>query len=178
VGRISPDRGRASGSVPGDMRAWGARAAVGVGVAPTGTFRTGATVVIWPDCRFERECCVASLEQRRAGVAFSSHDALGPRPLQLLAGQSSFEGKTERRRLLAERCGWIGGGLGWGLCGWLVLVRVLAAGRAVVGDSVCCAGASIVRRTLNRGFCCVQPVRGPSPTSCFAGRFLGGGPVL
>ncbi len=115
MGRISPDPGRASGSAPGDMRAWGARAAVGVGLAPTGTFETGAALVLWLGCRFERECCVASLEQRRAGVEFSSHDALGPRALRLLAGQSSFEVGTERRLLLAERCGWIGCGLGFGL---------------------------------------------------------------
>jgi hypothetical protein len=45
------------------------------------------------------------------------------------------------------------------------VVRVLAAGRAVVGDSVCGAGASILRRTFNRGVCCLQRVRRPSPIS-------------
>ena len=60
-------------------------------------------------------------------------------------------------------------------------VRVLAAGRGLVGDSVCGAGASILRWTCNRGVCCLQRVRRPSPTSCFAGRcgrFLGAGPVF
>ena len=152
VGRILPDRGRASGSAPADMRAWGARAAVGVGAAPAGTFGTGAALVLWLGCRFERECCVASSEQRRAGVAFSSHDALGPRALRKLAGQSSFEGKTARRRLLAERCGWIGCGLGLGFV-WLVggVVRVLAAGRGLGRRLGVRCGRAGVRRPLDRG---------------------------
>ena len=65
VGWILPDPGRASASTPADMRAWGARATVDV--APTGSFGTGAALVLWLGCLSERECCVASLEQGRAG---------------------------------------------------------------------------------------------------------------
>jgi hypothetical protein len=50
--------------------------------------------------------------------------------------------RAGRRPLWAERCGWIGCELGFGFV-WLVggVVRVLVAGRGVVGDLACDAGA-------------------------------------
>jgi hypothetical protein len=88
--------------------------------------------------------------------------------------------RAGRRRL--GRSAAVGSAAVWGLgFVWLFggVVRVLAAGGGVVGDSVCGAGASIMRRTLDRGLCCVQQrVRDPSPTRPFAarcGRFAGVG---
>ncbi len=62
-----------------------------------------------------------------------------------------------------------------GLCGWLVVWcvcwrRVGGFGRRL---GVRCGRAG-VRLPLEGGLWCVQAVRGPSPTSCFAGRFLRG----
>jgi hypothetical protein len=68
---------------------------------------------------------------------------------------------------------------GLGVCGWLVVWCVCWRWDAGFGRrlGVRCGRAG-VRRPLDRGLWCVQRVRGPSPTSSFAGRSLGGGPVF
>ncbi len=71
-------------------------------------------------------------------------------------------GKGGSAAAWAERCGWIGCGSGWGLCGWLVVGCVCwRRDGALVGDLACDAGAPAVRRPLDRGLCCVQRVRAP-----------------